>query len=170
MSQLITNGQQTLNAIEAERASWSRSFVDASAALTDLNAAFGSAVPNIRDLLNVAPGLLGRLQTESGILAQLGSHVTNDNVLSILETGITHGPTASGGALEVFPDGRRLPIFRVCLLGPPQPNPSSGGTSNSSCTGQVFPQPGSEPVPNQPASADGIGAGSITALAGLIGA
>src|SRR5207245_546031 len=49
MSQLINNGQQTLTAIEAERASWSRSFTDSQAALAELNASFGPVVSNVRD-------------------------------------------------------------------------------------------------------------------------
>ncbi|MEA2670012.1 MAG: phospholipid/cholesterol/gamma-HCH transport system substrate-binding protein, partial [Chloroflexota bacterium] len=44
LQQLITNGQSTLNAVEAERQSLSRQFVDSQAVLTDLNAAIDPAV------------------------------------------------------------------------------------------------------------------------------
>ena len=159
MQQLIDNGQQTLNAIEAERVSFSRAFVDSATALTELNTALDSAVPNLRDALNLAPGLLGDLETETTILANQGSVITQGNLLSILQKGITHGPTASGGALEVYPGGRKLPIFRVCLAGPNQPN--------SSCEGTGFNQPGPEPVPVSTSAGD---SGTTTLLAGFIGA
>ncbi len=48
MSQLITNGQQTLNAIETQQAAFSRQFVDAQTALGELNTAIDSAVPSLR--------------------------------------------------------------------------------------------------------------------------
>jgi phospholipid/cholesterol/gamma-HCH transport system substrate-binding protein len=162
LSQLISNGQQTLDAIEAEQQAWSRTFTDAQVTLAELNTAFSGVVPNLRDLLDTAPVLLGHLQTEADILARLGQHVTADDVLQVLATGVTHGPTASGGALEVYPDGRKLPIFRVCLTLPAQPN--------NSCAGNLYPQPGSQPVPPQPAAANGAGAGSLDALSALIGA
>jgi phospholipid/cholesterol/gamma-HCH transport system substrate-binding protein len=164
MSQLISNGQQTLHAIEAERDSWSRSFTDASVALADVNGAIDTVVPNLRDLLNTAPTLLGNLNTESAILADLASHVTTGNLLALLQNGLTHGPTASGGALEVYPDGRKLPIFRVCLALPQLP----GQHPDKSCQGGLFNQPGPEAVP---VSADGSGgAGGMVALAEMIGA
>jgi virulence factor Mce-like protein len=159
MQQLIDNGQQTLNAIEAERVSFSRAFVDSATALSELNTALDSAVPNLRDALNLAPGLLGHLETETTILANQGSVITQGNLLSILQTGITHGPTASGGALEVYPDGRKLPIFRVCLASPNQPN--------NSCEGNGFRQPGAEPVPVSTSAGD---SGTTTLLADWMGA
>lgn len=161
LSQLISNGQQTLNAIEAEREAWSRTFTDASVTLSELNTAFDAVVPNLRDLLNTAPVLLGHLQTESDILARLAQHVTADDVLQVLATGVSHGPTTTGGALEVYPDGRKLPIFRVCLAAPNQPN--------NSCAGTLYPQPGPQPVPS-PAAAYGGGTGGLDALSALIGA
>jgi len=164
MSQLISNGQQTLHAVEAERESWSRSFTDAAVALAEVNGAIDTVVPNLRDLLDVAPGLLNNLNTESGILAELASHVTTGNLLTLLQNGLTHGPTASGGALEVYPDGRKLPIFRVCSPDPLLP----GQPPDKSCTGSLFSQPGPEAVP---VSYDGSsGAGSMVALAEMIGA
>ena len=158
MQQLIDNGQQTLNAIEAERVSFSRAFVDSATALTELNTALDSAVPNLRDTLNLAPGLLSSLETETTILANQGSFITQGNLLSILQAGITHGPTASGGALEVYPNGQKLPIFRVCLAAPNQPN--------NSCEGNGFKQPGPEAVPLSSAG----DSGTTTLLAGFIGA
>ena len=162
MQQLIDNGQQTLNAIEAERVSFSRAFVDSATALSELNTALDSAVPNLRDTLNLAPGLLTNLETETSILANEGGFITQGNLLSILQAGITHGPTASGGALEVYPDGRKLPIFRVCLAAPNQPN--------NSCEGNGFTQPGPEPVPAPTASTSAGDSGTTTLLSGFIGA
>ena len=81
------------------------------------------------------------------------------NCASILQTGITHGPTASGGALEVYPDGRKLPIFRVCLASPNQPN--------NSCEGNGFRQPGPESVPVATSAGD---SGTTTLLADFMGA
>ena len=137
MSQLITNGQKTLNDIEAVRQSFSRSFTDANIALTDLNVAFDGAVPNLRAALDIAPTLISNLQTETGLLAQLGSSVTTSsnprpdictgsttsNVpiqgnishcspLWMLIKGLVQGPTVSGGALET---PTNMPIFRICL-------------------------------------------------------
>ncbi len=76
MSQLITNGQKTLNDIEVVRQSFSRQFTDANVALTDLNVAFDGAVPNLKAALDIAPTLIANLQQETGLLAQLGSSVT----------------------------------------------------------------------------------------------
>jgi phospholipid/cholesterol/gamma-HCH transport system substrate-binding protein len=135
MSQLIDNGQKVLNAIEMEKDSWSRSFNNAAKVLTELNIAFDSAVPNVRDLLNVAPHLLDQLKTESDLLAFQGSQVTRGDLLTVLTTGISHGPTASGGALEILPDGRALPIFRVCL---PSVAPPPNKAENTACTGNAW--------------------------------
>jgi hypothetical protein len=75
-SQLITNGQNTLNDIESESAAFSRGFNDASAALADLNTAIGGAIPALRSTFDIAPNLIGNLQTESSMLAALGQQVT----------------------------------------------------------------------------------------------
>jgi phospholipid/cholesterol/gamma-HCH transport system substrate-binding protein len=162
MSQLISNGQQTLNAIEAERVAWSRSFNDSAAVLAELNTAFDSAVPNVRDLLNIAPHLLSSLTQEGDLLAFMGSQVTQGNLLGILETGISHGPTASGGALEIYKDGRKLPIFRVCL---------PTGDANTNCLGNGFTQPqGNAPVPSSANGSSGSNSSALTAFAGMLGA
>ena len=134
MSQLISNGQQTLNAIETEQQAFSRSFVDAQAALGDLNAAFDSAVPSLRETLNVAPHLVTVTGQESSLLATLGAEASNPVVLSALEKGLLQGPTTTGGGLEYgVPNGHGgvlppQPIFRICLAGP----------AANSCTGQGF--------------------------------
>jgi phospholipid/cholesterol/gamma-HCH transport system substrate-binding protein len=136
MSQLISNGQQTLNAIETQQAAFSRSFVDAQQTLTELNVGLDSAVPSLRSTLAVAPDLFANLTTEGRMLASLGSEVNNNTVLPALIAGIQHGPTATGGALERSPNGI-LPIFRICLLNIP-----------ASCQGGgSFQPPGGNGVP-----------------------
>jgi len=152
MSQLITNGQKTLNDIEAVRQPFSRAFTDANLALTDLNVAFDGAVPNLKAALDIAPTLIANLQTETGLLASLGSTVTTtsnprpdicnggttSNVpisssishcspLWMLIKGLVQGPTVSGGALETPTNN---PIFRICLSN--LPGISQLGT-NASC-------------------------------------
>ena len=155
MSQLITNGQSTLNAIETQRPAFSRSFDDANTALTELNVAFGSAVPPLQQTLSVAPDLVANLRTEGGILSGLGAEVNNNTVLPALINGITHGPTSTGGALEVLPNGTQLPMFRVCLVNAP-----------GSCDGSGSFQPqGGHGVP----AADS-GAASTAMLASFLGA
>ncbi|TMC50179.1 MAG: MCE family protein [Chloroflexi bacterium] len=167
MSQLINNGQQTLTAIEAERASWSRSFTDSQAALAELNASFGPVVSNVRDVLNTAPDTLKVLQLEADQLAKLGSMVTAGNTLHYLVTGITHGPTASGGALELTPDGKKLPIFRVCVpFSNPQDSSHSTAAGCAGAGGSDFQPMGAEAVPS---SYSGAG-GAMTVLADFLGA
>ena len=140
LSQLITNGQQTLNAIETQQTAFSRQFVDAQTALGELNTAFDSAVPSLRTTLNVAPQLLTATAQESSLLAFLGSKANNPTVLSSLDQGLLQGPTTTGGAVETTNGGNPQPIFRICLA-----NPQSGG---SSCVGSGFnpPAPDSSPV------------------------
>ena len=82
MSQLITNGQATLNAIESVQQSFSRQFTDANLALTDLNTAFDGAVPSLRSTLEVAPSLVANLSQETSMLANLGAIATTQNNLS----------------------------------------------------------------------------------------
>jgi ABC-type transporter Mla subunit MlaD len=158
LQQLITNGQQTLNAVESEQQSFSRQFVDSQAVLGDLNAAVDPAVGSLRDLVSVAPHLLDQLQGEAGLLAQLGQGFSDALVQSFAQS-LLHGPTSTGGALEMERSGSAagtaLPIFRVCLV---LPTPGS-------CTGSGY-----APPSPQPASADGSGAGELLTLAGFIGA
>jgi phospholipid/cholesterol/gamma-HCH transport system substrate-binding protein len=139
LSQLITNGQKTLNAIETQQTAFSRQFVDAQTALGELNTAIDSAVPSLRATLNVAPDLLNATSQESYLLAFLGSKANNTTVLSALDQGLTQGPTSTGGALETEPNGTKEPIFRVCLA-----NPNGGA---SSCAGNGYTAPGPDSVP-----------------------
>jgi len=127
ISQLITNGQQTLNAIETQKEAFSRTFTDANTALTELNLALGTAVPVLRQTIELAPQLLANLQTEASALAALGTEVNNPTVLPALIDGIKHGPTSTGGAVEMLPDGTKLPIFRICLITLPGSCDGNGG-------------------------------------------
>lgn len=130
LSQLITNGQTTLNAIETQKAAFSRGFVDAQTALGELNTAIDGAVPSLQATLGVAPQLVTLTSEEGKLLAFLGAQANNPTVLNSLNSGLVHGPTATGGALES--EGGSAPsqaIFRICLL-----NPSNVGTS---CQGNV---------------------------------
>lgn len=158
MSQLITNAQQVLNATEAESASLSRSFVDASNALTDLNGAIDPAAGSLRDLLTVAPHLLSVLGQEATLLAKDGANITGHqptgyNLLDLLNIGNARGPYTSGGALEHNPNGY-FAIFRVCLNNPFQ----------NSCTGHSV----NPPAPQAAADYNG-GAGEMADLAGFLG-
>ena len=139
MSQLITHGQETLNAIEQEQQSFSRSYTDANTALAELNTGIGGAVPSLQEALSAGSQLVPNLEAESHLLAELGAEVNTGDVLQVLEQGITHGPTSSGGALEYAPGGKALPIFRICFMTP----------SPSSCTGSgTFSAPGPQGVPS----------------------
>lgn len=163
MSSLIHNGKIVLDSIEAERASFSRGFVDAQAALTDLNAAFGPAVSSLRDVLNTAPHLLSTLSSETDVLAYEGSRIRSGNLPDLTRAGIQHGPTVSGGALEQV-NGHYVPIFRVCL-------PS--GDPNQNCVGHGF-DTSKFPSPTQPQTTvtsygDQTGS-SFPALLGFLGA
>jgi phospholipid/cholesterol/gamma-HCH transport system substrate-binding protein len=141
MSQLITNGQHTLNAIETQKAAFSRQFVDAQTALGELNTAVDSATPSLRATLNVAPQLLSLTSQESHLLAFLGRAANNSTVLNALDSGLQQGPTATGGAREFYSNGTpSQPIFRICLV-----NPNNAG--GSSCQGNGFKAPGADSVP-----------------------
>ncbi|TME47977.1 MAG: MCE family protein [Chloroflexi bacterium] len=151
MSQLITNGQNVLNDIEAVKASFSRQFTDANSALADLNTAFDGAVPSLKASIDIAPTLASNLQAETAMLQSLGAGITancpgpkgsagygNPCALQVLEEGLVRGPTVSGGALQLGApntlDSLGNPIFRICLTNvPPQPTtPGSGSCENSS--------------------------------------
>jgi phospholipid/cholesterol/gamma-HCH transport system substrate-binding protein len=154
LSQLITNGQQTLNAIETQQAAFSRQFTDAQTALGELNTAIDSAVPSLRTTLNVAPQLVKLTGQESELLAFLGSQANNPTVLNSLDAGLLQGPTTTGGALETYTNGAKpQPIFRICLA-----NPNQGATS---CVGSGFATPSKDAAP---ASYD-TGQGDMTLLA-----
>ncbi len=139
LSQLINNGQQTLNAIETQQTAFSRQFVDAQTALNELNTAIDSAVPSLRQTLAVAPQLLTATGQESSLLAFLGSKANNTTVLSALDQGLLQGPTSTGGAIEMTNGGNPQPIFRICLA-----NPQQGG---GSCVGSGYKSPGADSVP-----------------------
>jgi phospholipid/cholesterol/gamma-HCH transport system substrate-binding protein len=146
LSQLISNGQQTLNAIESQQAAFSRQFVDAQTALGELNTAIDSAVPSLRNTLSIAPQLLNSTTQEASMLAFLGSVAADPTTLAALGTGLLHGPTSTGGALENTKDANGNPttkgIFRICLV-----QPANGG-SNHTCEGQSSFEPqGTQSVP-----------------------
>jgi len=144
MSQLITNGQNTLNDIESVQEQFGRGFNDAQVALSDLNTAIGGAVPALRSTIDVAPTLINNLQQEASLLANLGTYVTtSDNKspngectssapqpdqpitsitglqrcspLWMLIAAILGGPTNTGEAVETNNSGS-LPIFRGCVV------------------------------------------------------
>ena len=145
LSQLISNGQQTLNAIETQQSSFSRQFSDAQTALSELNTAIDSAVPSLTATFNVGPQLLSATSQESTLLAFLAGHATSKSVLSNLNAGLLQGPTTTGGALETTTDpttGKTVtePIFRVCLLAPQN-------ASMTSCEGTGFNNQGTATVP-----------------------
>lgn len=159
LQQLISNGQQTLNAVETQRAAFSRQFDDADAVLSDLNIAVDPSVTTLRQLIQIAPDLVTKLQGEATLLAQLGGSFSNAT-LQAFEQSLLRGPTSTGGALEtvapgVSPLGTALPIFRVCLITP----------TPGSCTGSGY-----TPTAARPASTDGGGAAELMILAGFIGA
>ncbi len=157
LSQLITNGQQTLNAIETQQTSFSRQFVDAQTALGELNTAIDSAVPSLRATLNVAPDLLKATSEESYWLAFLGGKANNPTVLTALDNGLLQGPTTTGGALETYSNGAPpQAIFRICLA-----NPNSGG---SSCVGSGYSAGTSGPKP-----ASFMGQSDMSMLAAWLG-
>ena len=84
LTQLIGNGQQTLNAVETERQAFSRQFTDSQAVLSDLNAAIDPSVTSLSQLISLAPHLVSSLQSESALLAQLGSSFS-DSTLAAFE-------------------------------------------------------------------------------------
>ena len=164
ISQLITNGQATLNDIETVQAPFSRQFTDAAVALSELTTAVDGAVPSLQRTLGIAPALMANLQEETGLLAKLGASVTttqnksphgectastvaNQPITSVtgvvqcsplweLIKGLLQGPTASGGAVGTTPAGTSSAIFRVCIIGiPPQAGTGACDDSNASETG-----------------------------------
>ena len=161
MSQLITNGQNTLNAIEAEQASFSRQFVDSQAAFTDFNIALNGAVPALHDTLNTLPHFLQALQAESQQLDLVGSQFNTPLQLTSLVEGLKRGPTSTGGATEIRPDGSRSAIFRICLYNPQQPSSCSGAGFNDSNTPTNAAQASMQ--------ANGSAGGDLLALAAFMG-
>jgi ABC-type transporter Mla subunit MlaD len=160
ISQLISNGQDTLDDIETVQVPFSRQFTDAAVSLSELNTAIDGAVPSLRGALNAAPSLLANLQQETGLLANLGAAVTttqnkspdgectsstvaNQPITQVtgvvqcsplweLIKGLLQGPTAAGGAVGTTPTGENNSIFRVCIVGiPPQMGTGSCDDSNA---------------------------------------
>lgn len=167
LSQLITNGQTTLNAVEAEKATFSRSFVDAQTALTELNQAIGPAVLSLRDTINTAPGFLTVLHNEADVLAREGASVTGGlgqpSLLEVINQGLIGGPTVLGGAVESGVPGKGLvPITRVCVKDPDTSGPST------SCTGNGF-HPPSTTTPAVAGPGDGANGGGGAELVSLVG-
>lgn len=164
LSQLISNGQRTLNAIEAEKVSFSRSFTDAQRALTDLNQALDPAIASLRDTIATAPDLVAVLGAEADQLAALGADVTTGNLIDIINAGLVHGPTTAGGALEHV-NGKSYPIFRICLEDPGQTTPAA----QNSCQGNGFNPGPADPVPASTSASGGNGNG-MTTLVSFLGA
>ncbi|GAC1340264.1 MAG: hypothetical protein NVSMB29_08880 [Candidatus Dormibacteria bacterium] len=161
LSQLITNGQNTLDAIEAEQASFSRQFVDSQATLADFNIALDGAVPALRETLNTLPHFLPSLQAEAQQLDLVGSQFNTPLQLSSLVAGLKRGPTSTGGATERRPDGSTSPIFRICLYNPQEP---------TSCGGKGF-SDGNTPTNATAAStrSEGSAGGDLLKLATFMG-
>ena len=161
LSQLISNGQTTLNAIETQQAAFSRGFVDAQTALGELNTAIDGSVPSLQTTLAVAPQLLNLTGQEGKLLAFLGGVANNPTVLDSLNSGLAHGPTVTGGALES--EGGGAPpqsIFRICLLNPSNTGSSCQGTPPPSVTAGA----GSDPSPTTYS-----GGGDMSMLAAWLG-
>lgn len=171
MSQLIDNGKATLDAVEAEQASFTRSFNDAQIALAELNTSFGTVISNLRQTVDVAPHLLNSVRIESDLLAGAADQTLTGNQgrdLEITRKGLERGELITGGALEQFNDGsgKVMPIFRVCLLLPM--DIQVPGSSGKSCTGDGYSGPGNAPLPSTESAYAG-GASDIATLAGFLG-
>lgn len=185
MSQLIDNGKATLDAVEAEEQSFSRSFSDAERALAEANISFDSVIGNLRNTLNVAPYLLANVHEESNLLASaasdtLASSSIGDSALScgyhgcqvdMLAHSILGGPFTTGGAQEWVADSSGkitnvYPIFRVCLGTPAGFNQSGGnqGPTSNTCVGKPNATAASMVVPY-----GGGGGGDMATLAGFLG-
>jgi phospholipid/cholesterol/gamma-HCH transport system substrate-binding protein len=153
MSQLIDNGKKTLDAVEAEQASFSRSFADAELALQEANTSFDTVVANLRRTLDVAPALLSNVNDEANLLAfagkatlapgspdgqfSCGSHGCQ---VDLLAHSILGGAYTTGGAQEWRYDANGnlmdvLPIFRVCLATPDNSNANPTPIKTQGCTG-----------------------------------
>jgi phospholipid/cholesterol/gamma-HCH transport system substrate-binding protein len=162
MSQLITNGQNTLSDIEQVQQSFSRQFTDANTALGELNTAFDGAVPSLHSTIDIAATLVSNLKNETAALTSLGQGVlsgtdqvgtgNSEPALTALEQGLLRGPYVLGGALD--PSGNS--ITRVCFILPAPGANSCDGTG---------PKTSSLSVP------EGFyGAGGAAAFAAFLGA
>lgn len=139
ISQLISNGQTVLDAIETQRATFSRQFSDAQVTLGELNTVLDTSVPHLRSTLDVAPHLLTTLQAESDQLAIAASGFNDPVQMNALRNGILRGPTSSGGALETRSDGSQSSIFRICLILPTPGACTGNGTTPANTPTQAAP-------------------------------
>lgn len=176
ISQLITNGQNTLNDIESVQTQFSRQFTDANTTLADLNVALdgpignGSLAETIDAATRLIPALGSGSQSEAALLAQLGQQVLTGSGASIpqgtgysnlapveaLILGLVHGPTTLGGAIGV----NNNPITRICLELPITELPAA----NATCDNPVSQLPN---LPSIPVAMGGAGgAGGLTAFLG----
>jgi ABC-type transporter Mla subunit MlaD len=143
MSQLITNGQNTLNDIEAVQTQFSRQFTDASAALADLNVAFDGAIPTLRSTLDIAPTLIANLQTETQMLAALGATVTCNPAAACPGPGGNMFPSICTSQYSSNVMKHINPAYKPCtplwaLINglTPGPTTSGGALENNTRTGQ----------------------------------
>lgn len=147
ISQLITNGQNTLSDIESVQAQFSRQFTDANITLTDLNTALdgpignGSLAATIDAATRLIPELAVGSQSEAALLTQLGQGIltgkgatipsgtaySNQIPINALIQGIVHGPTTLGGAIGT----NNSPITRICLELPIAELPAANATCDN---------------------------------------
>jgi ABC-type transporter Mla subunit MlaD len=175
MSQLIDNGKATLDAVKAEQAAFSRSFMDAERALAEANVSFDSVIGNLRGTLDIAPQLLANVREESTILASAAGATLSAGAcgkpgcqVDMLAASILGGPYTTGGAQEWVTDNTGnvvktvYPIFRVCLATPD--NPAQPGVH--SCTGKAS----AHPAPSTTGAAyTGGGGADMATLAAFLG-
>jgi ABC-type transporter Mla subunit MlaD len=175
ISQLITNGQNTLNDIESVPPQYSRQFSDANTTLADLNVALdgpignGSLAQTIDAATRLIPALASGSQSEAALLSQLGQSVLTGKGASIpqgtgysnlapieaLILGLVHGPTTLGGAIGV----NTHPLTRNCLELPITESPGASTCDN--------PQSQLPNLPSIPVAMGGAGgAGGLTAFLG----
>lgn len=177
ISQLISNGQNTLNAIESVQEQFSRQFTDANVTLTDLNVALdgpignGSLAQTIDAASRLIPALAVGSQSEAALLRELGqesltgqgvsipSGTTYSNLKPIdsLIQGLLHGPATLGGAIGAS----NHPITRICLELPIAEAPAA----NATCDNPQSQAPG---LPSVPVALGG--AGGAATFAAFLGA
>jgi ABC-type transporter Mla subunit MlaD len=185
MSQLIDHGKATLDAVEAEEATFSRSFSDAERALAEANVSFDSVISNLRGTLDIAPHLLANVTEESGLLSAAAAATLAPNAgagspyscgytgcqVDMLRNGILAGPFTTGGAQEWVVNGSTVsqvyPIFRVCLGTPDAPSQTNPSQTQHSCTGTAAAASQKNPTVAMPYQ--GGGGGEMAMLAGFLG-
>ena len=176
ITQLITNGQNTLNDIESVQTQFSRQFTDANTTLADLNVALdgpignGSLAETIDAATRLIPALGAGSQSEAALLSELGQQIltgkgttipqgtgySNLAPIEALILGLVHGPTTLGGAIGAS----NHPITRICLELPITELPAGNATCDN-------PQSQLPNLPSIPVAMGGAGgAGSLTAFLG----